>query len=198
MIRNSYKNTVKGLRKGSGICEKWVKTSNKNRFTFLEVLDSEIENNIDIIERKKKYIQFDDLPQDVVNIILGFIPVDIFSILKHKYNKHMIRFQIEKMSTGMNKLWHCAKISNELLESLLENDSSVFEKYQKYSIKSFTREKNIELYSRYYKENFKEVILAAIHHYTKIYKFSYYTNKKVIEHIEKTILHIFAHLSMLN
>jgi hypothetical protein len=212
MKRNNYKNVVKGLRKftSSKTNEEIVKESKKNCFIFLEDANSEEveqdfessnELTVQKLSREKKGVNFDDLPEDVLYIILEFVPYNKrIAILKHKYNKSAIKLKLKKMSEnieGIKKLWSCARISKDLLVSLLDYDSGVFENLTTHSVKVFKKEKNLELHSKYYRENFIKIILTAIHHYSKIYKFGYYTNKKVIEHIEKIILNIFAHLTII-
>jgi hypothetical protein len=213
MKSNNYKNALKGLRKFTSgkTNEESVRERKKNSFSFLEDATSEdIEPDCETSSsneltlqsrREKKGVNFEDLPDDMLFIILEFLPYNTrIAILKHKYNKNFIKSKLKKMTEnikGISKLWACAKISKELLVSLLEYDSGVFNNLTTHSVKVFKKEKNMELYSTYYRENFIKIILAAIHHYSKIYKFGNYTNKKVIEHIEKIILNIFAHLSIM-
>jgi hypothetical protein len=212
MKSNNYKNTVKGLRKLTSNKES-VKESKKNSFRFLEDMDSEdcdqyfessTSNEVTVQQssREKKGVKFDDLPEDALYIILEFLPYNKrIAILKHKYSKYSIKRKLEKIPEtikGIYQMWKCAKISRNLLFSLLEYDSGVFDNFSTHSVRFYKKEKNWELYSEYYGENFTKIILAAIHHYSKIYKFKHYTNKKVIEHIEKTILNLFAHLCAIN
>jgi len=207
---NNYKNTVKGLRKltSSKTNKELLKALKKN--IYLHLQDTELEEDNDNESsneltvqgyREKKGVNFDYLPEDMVYIILDFLPYNIrVAILKNKYSKHFIKSKLGKVPKtmkGMSQLWKCAEIAKDLLESLLEVESAIFQNFSTYSVEVFKEEKNVELYSNYYIENFIKIILAAIHHYSKIYKFSYYTNKKVIEYIEKTILKIFAHLSIM-
>jgi len=206
MKSNNYKNTVKGLRKLTS-SEEFMKESKKNSFSILEDVEQDFKssNSYEVavrqLSREKKGVNFDDLPDDILYIILEFLPYNSrISILKHKYSKTFIKLKLNKMTEnikGIKKLWYCAKISKELLLSLLEYESDVFNNLITNSVKNFKKEKNVELYSTYYRENFIKIILAAIHHYSKIYKFGCYTNKKVIEYIEKIVLNIFAHLTIL-
>ena len=93
----------------------------------------------------------------------------------------------------LTKMWKCASIANKLLQSVINDDSRIFEKISMYSVVNFKKE-NANLYPLYYKENFTKIILAALRHYSAIYKFGPYTNKKVVEHIEQIMLNIFEHL----
>lgn len=204
MKSNNYKNTVKGLRKLSST-EESAKARNKNLYLHLQ--DSELEDDNDNESsneltvqnsREKKGVNFDDLPEDMLYIILDFLPYNTrVAILKNKYSKYFIKSKLGKVPKtmkGMSQIWKCAEIAKDLLESVIEDHSGIFQNFSTYSVEHFKREKEAEFYSNYYRDNFTKIILAAIHHYSKIYKFSYYTNNKVIEHIEKTILNIFAHL----
>jgi hypothetical protein len=95
------------------------------------------------------------------------------------------------------KMWKCASIANKLLQSVINDDSRIFENIFTYSVRFFEKE-NAKLYSIYYKEHFTKIILAALRHYSAIYKFGSYTNKSVIEHVEQIMLNIFAHLVKLS
>ena len=204
MKSNNYKNVVKGLRKLSlGIPnEERVRANKKYSFNFLEDIETNFESSNELTiqgSREKNSINFNDLPEDTIFLILGFLSYNTrLAILKHKYSKCNVKYKIEKITKsikGLNQIWKCAEISICLLESLVEDESDILQNLSIHSVTIFKEETNPEIYSDYYRENFTKIIWAALHHYSKIYKFSYYTNKKVIEHIEKTILNIFAHLS---
>ena len=201
---NNYKNTVKGLRKLSST-EESAKAHKKNLYLHLQDTELEEENDNESSNeltvqssREKKDVNFDDLPDDIIYIILGFLSYNTrVAILKNKYSKYYIKSKLEKITKtvkGINQMWKCAEIAGGLLENLLEYQSGIFNNFSIYSVEHFKKEKEAELYSNYYRDNFTKIILAAIHHYSKIYKFGHYTNQKVIEYIEKVVLKIFAHL----
>ena len=207
MKSNNYKNAVKGLRKLSST-EESAKARNKN--LYLHLKDAELEddnenessNELTVqSSREKKDVNFEDLPEDIIYIILGFLSYNTrVAILKNKYSKYYIKNKIEKITKtmkGMSQIWKCAEIAKDLLESVIEDHSGIFQNFSTYSVEHFKKEKEVELYSTYYRDNFTKIILSAIHHYSKIYKFSYYANKTVIEYIEKVVLKIFAHLSVM-
>ena len=207
---NNYKNTVKGLRKltTGKLNEKRVVKTKKNLYLHLqdteveESNDNETSNDLTVQKsREKNSINFNDLPEDMIYLILGFLSFNTrVAILKNKYNKYFIKSKLEKITKtvkGMNQIWKCAELARDLLESLLEDESDIFHNFSTYSVKLFKKEKTKELYMAYYGENFTKIILAAIHHYSKIYKFGHYTNEKVIEYIEKIVLKIFSHLSIM-
>jgi hypothetical protein len=204
---NNYKNTVKGLRKLSST-EESAKARKKNLYLHLqdteleEDNDNESSNKLTVQNsREKKGVNFDNLPEDMLYIILDFLPYNTrVAILKNKYSKYYIKSKLEKITKtvkGINQIWKCAEIAGGLLENLLECQSGIFNNFSIYSVQGFKKENRKELYTMYYGENLTKIILAAIHHYSKIYKFGHYTNKKVIEYIEKVVLKIFAHLSVM-
>ena len=207
---NNYKNTVKGLRKltTGKLNEKRVVKTKKNLYLHLqdteveESNDNETSNDLTVQKsREKNSINFNDLPEDMIYLILGFLSFNTrVAILKNKYNKNYVKSKLEKIYKtvkGVNQIWKCAELARDLLESLLENESGIFHNFSTYSVTIFKKETNPEMYSVYYRENFTKIILAAIHHYSKIYKFGHYTNEKVIEYIEKIVLKIFSHLSIM-
>jgi hypothetical protein len=98
---------------------------------------------------------------------------------------------------GLTQMWKCANIACHILKSLIDDDNKISNEFSSFSIRFFTKEKDPTIYSIFYKENFTKLILAAMRHYTRIYKFGHYTNKKVIEHIEKIVLNMFAHFTMI-
>ena len=209
MKSNNYKNTVKGLRKltiGKTNEEIVVKTK-KNSFSFLEddaeYVEQYFESSNELTRkscREKNGINFDNLPEDMINLILGFLPYNTrLAILKCKYNKNYIKSKIGKIPKtikGFSQIWKCAEMAKDVLENLLEDKNDIFKNLSRYSVEFFKKEKHLELYLNYYTENFTKIIWAAIQHYSKMYKFKYYTNKKIIKY-EKKILNIFAHLSIM-
>jgi hypothetical protein len=125
----------------------------------------------------------------MIYLILDFLPYNTrLAILKNKFNQNYIKTKFEKIPKtiqGINQIWKCAEIAKYILENVLENGSDVFRNLSMYSLKSFKKEKNMELYSTYYIEQFTKIILSAIHHYIKIYKFSNCKNKKIIKYEKK-------------
>ena len=184
------------------------KRSVGNYYKYLSVLEEEQEEEQkqkqeckEIVREKGCTIDFNDLPEDTIYKILEFLSVNTrLAILKHKFSKKTIKNIIKRMPIHTNyltKIWKCANIANKLLESLIDWDSDVFTNLPNYSLRIFKGEAKPEMYSHWYKQNFTEIILAATRHYSRIYKFGHYTNKKVIEHIEQIMLNIFAHLTMM-
>jgi hypothetical protein len=210
--RNNYKNSLKKLRKiNPSFMSEREKRSVGNYYKYLskleeeEVEEPELEKHKNtcksIVREKRLAIDFNDLPEDTVYKILEFLSVNTrLAILKWKFSKKTIKNIINRVPIHTNhltKIWKCANIANKLLESLIDWDSDVFTNLPNYSLRIFKGEAKPEMYSHWYKQNFTEIIIAAIRHYSRIYKFGQYTNKKVIEHVEQIMLNIFAHLTMM-
>jgi hypothetical protein len=209
--KNNYKNSLKKLRKiKPSFMSEREKRSVGNYYSFLleeepELEEIELEEHKNtcksIVREKRLAIDFNDLPEDTVYKILEFLSVNTrLAILKWKFSKKTIKNIIKRVPIHTNhltKIWKCANIANKLLESLIDWDSDVFTNLPNYSLRIFKGEAKPEMYSHWYKQNFTEIIIAAIRHYSRIYKFGQYTNKKVIEHVEQIMLNIFAHLTMM-
>jgi len=204
---NNYKNAVKRLRKinSSLVCEREKRVVD-NYYKYLMELDEEEpegeqkQDCKEIVREKRLAIDFNDLPEDTIYKILQFLSANTrLAILKHKYNRNFVKFNLQKLpetNEELTKMWRCAVIAYNLLQSVLDDDSEIFnDSCFSYSVRFFKKEKDPIIYSRYYKKRFIEIILTAIRHYSRIYKFGPYTNKKVIQHIEQIMLNVFAHLS---
>jgi hypothetical protein len=223
-LSNNYKNSLKKLRRNSlPSCKEELKEKNCYKcLTEVEVEDQEdIKNESKEIVREKNYVDFNDLPEDVIFIILNFLSCNTrLSILKHKYNKSFIKNMINKIPQSVKELtkaWRCADLAVKLIESLgLLDNRDIYNNVSTYPVTLFKAESKPELYSNWYKEAFLKIILIAIKHYTKIYNdkpqirkilvtnqytlISYKSNKttynkKVIEHIEQIMFNIYAHIS---
>jgi len=216
---NNYKNAVKRLRKinSSLLCER-EKQCVGNYYKYLSKLEEEEQEESEepeeqeeqkqeqkqdykeIVREKRVAIDFNDLPEDTIYKILEFLSANTrLAILKRKYNRNFIKCTLQKLpetNEELTKMWRCAVIAYNLLQSVLHDDNMMFkDTCFSYSVRFFKKEKNPSIYSRYYKERFIEIILTTIRHYSRIYKFGSYTNKKVIQHIEQIMLNVFAHLS---
>jgi len=223
-LSNNYKNSIKILRKNSlPLCKERFTVCNYFKY-LTEVEDQEdIRNENTEIVREKNSIDFNDLPEDVIFIILNFLSCSTrLAILKHKYNKSFIKNMINKIPKsveGLTKAWKCADLAVKLIESLgLLDNRDIYNNLNTYSVTIFKAEHKPELYSNWYKEAFLKIILIALKHYTKIYNNKIQTrkiviqtgyndqftivfrhkttyNEKVIEHIEQIMLHMFAKIA---
>jgi len=168
----------------------------ENYYKYLseEEEEEEVEDKEIVVEQKK--INFNDLPEDTIYVILNYLSYNTrIAILKHKYNKQTIKHRLNKMSksvNGLTKMWKCAKIAVQLEKLICMN---YWVSYSVSHFRSDLKREKVLNYSDYYKENFSIIILKSIRHYTKIYKQKHYTSKKIIEHIEEIILNIFACLA---
>jgi len=120
----------------------------------------------------KNRLNFNCLPDDMVNIILQYLPIDTrLKILKNKYNSKIMQLKLQNMSTTKIKnLFEYASTAEEVLRFVLKKDSEIFTKLSFGAIDWFKTEKELEKYLRFYKDNFTGMILAAMKYYTKIYK----------------------------
>jgi hypothetical protein len=224
-LSNNYKNSLKKLRRNNlPSCKEELKKE-KNYYKYLTELEDQedIKNESTEIVREKFGIDFNDLPEDTIYMILEFLPCNTrLAILKHKYNKSFIKNMINKIPKsveGLTKAWKCADLAVKLIESLgLLDNRDIYNNLSTYYVSLFKAERNPELYSIWYKEGFLKIILTALKHYTKIYNnktqtremviyTGYYGeftiiyrhktthNKKVIEHIEQIMLHMFARIA---
>jgi len=193
---SSYKNSLKKLRKlNTYALDEGKKKCTGNYYKYLSDIEDDNKNSSQFVEcselvRENK-IDLNDLPEDTIYKILQFLSSNTrLAILKHKYNKKYVKFSLQKMPKtieNLNKLWKCASIAYHIETTGLSQGPILL----------FKKEKKPELYYGYYKENFTRIIMTTIRHYSRIYKFGHYTNKKVIEHIEQIMLNIFAHLTMI-
>jgi len=222
-LSNNYKNSLKKLRKnGFPSCKERARLGNYYKY-LTQVEDQEdIRNENKEIVREKTGVDFNDLPEDVIFIVLNFLSCNTrLAILKHKYNKSFIKNLINKIPPSVEELtkaWKCADLAVKLIESLgLFSSRDMYNNLSTYSLSIFKIERKPELYSSWYKESFLKIILTALKHYTKIYNNKTKTrkmviqryngqfiisykdkatyNEKVIEHIEQIVLHMFAQIA---
>ena len=221
-LSNNYKNSLKKLRRNSlPLCKERFMVS--NYFKYLTEVEDNSNDSKEIV-REKIGIDFNDLPEDTIYMILSFLSCNTrLAILKHKYNKAFIKNIINKIPQSveeLTKVWKCADLAVKLLESmgLLDYKGSIYNNLNTSCINVYKRESNPELYSIWYKQGFLKIILTALKHYTKIYNNKIQTrkiviqtgyndqftivfrhkttyNKKVIEHIEQIMLHMFAKIA---
>jgi len=197
----NYKKSVKMLRKPLLVNEKKV-VKHGSYYKELNCEEEEEEVGEDFMEelKEKDCSSFNRLPEEMINIILEYLPYNIrLAILKHKYNKNFIRSMLKKMPLtfdGLTRLFKCADIASQLLDMIISYRSKIFENLTPGSVICFKHEKSPEEYSRWYSEQFTKIILAALKHYTLIYRAD--TSKRIkrrIQYIEQIMLHILAHLA---
>jgi predicted nuclease with TOPRIM domain len=138
---NNYKRSLKRLRKNNNPLNEREKRSPGNYYKYLSKLEQEPEEEepeeeepeeeecIEIVREKRDTIDYNDLPEDTKNIILGFLPYNTrIAVLKYKYNRNFIKYKLQKMPETneiLAQMWVCANIANNLLKSLLNNNSDI-------------------------------------------------------------------------
>jgi len=135
-------------------------------------LSSEVNDlNAEIVSTKIR-LTISCLPEDMIYLILQYLPIDTrLKILKNKYNAKIMELKLQDVSaTDIKKLFECASNAEEVLKFVLKKDSDVFTKFSLGAIEWFKEEKQLKKYLCFYKENFTNMILAAMKYYTKIYK----------------------------
>lgn len=176
---SNYKKTVKILRKlNPSLSYGNLRPRHENIYKhLLEVEDEKIQTK-EII-REKKSIEFNDLPEDTIFMILEFLPHNTrIAILKNKYNKAFIKNVIKNSVSleELTKIWKCAKLAESLLleMNLLNKNGNqkgnVYRNLNTVTLSCYKSEQKQIMYSNWYKESFSKIILAALKHYIKIYK----------------------------
>jgi hypothetical protein len=203
-----YKNTVKKLRKANAnLTYENIKSTRENFYKYLSELEHEDKYEKmedEKICREKNVIKFNDLPEDAIYVILGFLSCNTrLAILKHKYHKNFIKniiVKVPKTNNGLTKIWKCAKIASKFLHGFFDYPCAILNNISTLPVDLYKHDIQRKNYNDWYKQAFTKIILTAIKHYTKIYKNKtkkgLANNKKVIEHTEKIILKIFAHLAI--
>jgi len=175
------------------------------------------------IARRNKVLCFGDLPEEIMNIIVEFLPLNVrIAILKRKYNKKHIKKIMENLpyeTPIIIELWPCAMISREILLSFLKKTDDLYSDMRS-SMESVLEYGNFfeteQKYEYYYKNIFVELIVKAIYHYTKIYKLRksipYYIlntaprraleawdsiHEAKIKEVEELVLKLYTHLDVI-
>ena len=165
-LSNNYKNSLKKLRRNRlPLCKE--RGNRDCYFKYLIEVDDEqdIRDESKEIVREKIGIDFNDLPEDTIYMILEFLPCNTrLAILKHKYNKSFIKNIINKIPQsveGLTKAWKCADLAVKLIESLgLFGSRDIYNNLSTYSVSLFKIERKPQLYSSFYKESFLKIILT--------------------------------------
>lgn len=182
---NRVKNILKKLRTNGSPLLPTTNKENKTKKNFYECLeilydeedfetDESVESNKKVAVIKQNNLDINRLPEEMLNIILGYLPMETrIAVLKCKYNKKKIQTKLTNMpktEEKLKKLFKCASVAKEVLKFVLKSESDVFKNFALYATENFKKEKELNAYYQYYKENFTKLILAAIRHYTRFYK----------------------------
>jgi hypothetical protein len=124
------------------------------------------------------------LPNDIVNYILEFIPINTrLSILKSNYNTKILKNKLENIN--VEKLYKCALLADEINNTTYSHYYSPISHLSLYRILAIRNElsrifsvesieklskEEINKYPYYYKKEFIKMIIFAIKHHRKIYK----------------------------
>lgn len=181
---NKYKNTLKGLRKNNSptlVTKVVVKSVKNNSYACLDDFDdildefaSEVSESNEFVASKKEIAVLDCLPEEMINNILEYLPKNTrLAILKNKYNKKFMLNKLEEIPETyeiLSKLYKCAIIAKDVLDYAFKK-SAVLASSSSW-LKWFKEDKDKEFhkYAESYKKNFIKMILAAVKHYTKVYK----------------------------
>jgi hypothetical protein len=161
---------------------------------------------------------FNCLPEDTINIILEYLPIDTrLKILKNKYNKKIIEVKLQNFcEADFKKIFESACTAHEILNIVLKKESVLSTKLSTYMLTTdWLKTMHADhQYLSFYKKQLTGIILAALKYYTKIYKmvnrnnisiyktsgmlvyyyYNYYCNNNKIKKIEKMILKLYAQL----
>ena len=212
----AYRKAVKKIREIEYLKTKPVLNEDEQKKVSQELIYKDI-------ARRNKVLCFGDLPEEIVNVIVEFLPFNVrIALLKRKYNKKYIKQMLEKLPYKipiLTDLWPCAMISREILLSFLKKTDDMYCD-MKSSMKavllfsdSFVTEKK---HKYYYQGVFVELIINAIYHYTKIYKLRksipYYIlntaprlalevwdriHEEKIKEVEELVLKLYTHLDIM-
>jgi hypothetical protein len=158
----NYKKLYKTLKKRTASIPITIEMKNINYYDCLDCEHVEITNDYVISTTTVS------LPNDIINKILEFIPINIrLSMLKKIYNTKFLKNKLENIN--VEKLYKCALLAEKIYTE------SIFHLYSNYDncniwILDNLSQKKINKNPNYYKNNFIKMIMSAIKHHRKIYK----------------------------
>jgi hypothetical protein len=153
-------------------------------------------------ETREKYQKsFDDLPEDMLNIILEYLPIKKrLEILKLKYSKKYIKTKLQTLSDttrALDKLWLISENYKYLLRKIYEPNSPILYTIPlhastfRYKSKKYKNQHT----SSEYKEMFIQLISTITDNYTKFY--SKNENIKKTNKFEKQVFKLFANVALI-
>jgi hypothetical protein len=159
----NYKKLYKKLNKETASISLPNKIKNNNYYDCLDFEHVEITN-----ESVISTTNF-NLPNDIINNILEFIPINTrLSILKKMYNTKFLKNKLKKIN--IKNLYKCALLAKKIYHDSYYHYFSNYKNCNVGWIQDNLSKKEITKYSNYYKEEFMKVILLAIKKHSKIYK----------------------------
>lgn len=164
----NYKKLYKNLKKKTASIPIIIKIKNTNYYNCLDFEDVEITNEHVISTTNIS------LPNDIINYILEFIPINTrLSMLKKIYNTKFLKNKLEKIN--VEKIYKCALLAKKIYVDSYSHLYSNFDNCNVWILDNLSKEE-INKYPNYYKEKFITMIISTIKHNRKIYK-----KKKIIK-----------------
>jgi hypothetical protein len=158
----NYKKLYKTLKKSTTSIPIIIEMKNTNYYDCLHCDHVEITNDSVISTTTV------GLPNDIINYILEFIPINTrLSILKKIYNTKFLKNKLEKMN--VKTLYKCALLAKKIYVVSYSHLYSNFDNCNVWILDNLSKEE-IKKYQNYYKEQFITMIISAIKHNRKIYK----------------------------
>jgi hypothetical protein len=200
-VDNRYRKAAKKLREIERL---------KNKVFLTEEERNKIDNelHLKLVAKKLKRPTFSDLPEEVLNIIVAFLPINRrLAILRYKYSNEVFRQKLKNLPTTneiTNKLYYLAKLSYEVTHNCLDINSSTRHKIFPYALTVYKLYKE-PYYPEGYtteilKQYFSDLIMTSIEKYVKIYK-SQKKNKFahiLYEYIETRMFNILKNLTVMD
>jgi hypothetical protein len=158
----NYKKLYKTLKKSTTSIPITIEMKNTNYYDCLHCDHVEITNDSVISTTTV------GLPNDIINYILEFIPINTrLSILKKIYNTKFLKNKLEKMN--VKTLYKCALLAKKIYVVSYSHLYSNFDNCNVWILDDLSKEE-INKYPYYYKDQFITMIISAIKHNRKIYK----------------------------
>jgi hypothetical protein len=183
---NKYKKAMKKLREIESLI-------NKKTLTKEEREKVEKKSYYKNIINSQNKIKFTDLPDDVLFIIISYLPVNVrLNILKKKYTFDFISNKIKNMSVTnkvVKKLCYYANIVNDILRESYFN-SEGYSKYYSEWLRYYYTDVVTGSNTEYLKGLFSDMILHVIKNYIKMYKNKNLKDKYL--QFEKKIFHLYS------
>jgi len=161
----NYKKLYKTLKKSTASIPITIEMKNTNYYDCLHCDHVEITNDSVISTTTV------GLPNDIINYILEFIPINTrLSILKKIYNTKFLKNKLENINVEI--LYKCALLANKIYHKSYLYLYSDYKNtnYNVGWIQDNLSQKKINKNPNYYKEKFIIMIISAIKHHRKIYK----------------------------
>jgi len=200
-VDNRYRKAAKKLREIERLKNKDLLTEEERN-----KINNELHLKVEAIKFKKP--TFIDLPEEVLNIIVGFLPINRrLAILRYKYSNDVFKQMIKKLpdtSEITRKLYSLAKLAYEVTHNCLDMTSATRHKIFPYSLTVYRLYKE-PYYPKGYtrailKEYFSDLIMTSIEKYVKVYKAN--RNNKfahiMYEYVETRMFNILKDLTVMN